>query len=169
MKGQDAAGAQMAGKLSEHRDRIWLKLQDVTTNDGVEASFGRHPGRIALEKRDVSSGVRIRSGSRDRHGTPRPIDSNDFTRIADQAGYQERDASSAAADVEYSHPRRNPGLTKELPRNRVHQTCLGAQPIEFAIGVAKRVRRGAPRCTHALLLAVEAPRSGCPSLRLSSM
>jgi hypothetical protein len=39
MKGQYTPGVQIAGKLSEHRRRIWLKLQDAGTNDHVEAPF----------------------------------------------------------------------------------------------------------------------------------
>src|SRR5688500_9637854 len=111
----------MAGKLSEYRRGIRLKLQDVATNDGVEASTKCHPGGIALEEQDVSTRVRIRSRARNRQGTGCAVDSDDFARVTDQLRQQKRDVSSAAPDVEHPHPVGNPRLAKVLSRDWVAQ------------------------------------------------
>ena len=68
----------MTGKLSEHPDRIWLKLQDVATNDGVEAPSKRDRGGIALDQRNVSTRVRIRSRCCEPQGTRCAVDADDF-------------------------------------------------------------------------------------------
>jgi hypothetical protein len=48
MEGHDTLWTQKTGKLSQHRHRIRLKLQNLPTNHSVERSVERHHGGISL-------------------------------------------------------------------------------------------------------------------------
>jgi hypothetical protein len=119
VEGDQTSGAYVCCELPEHRCRIFLKLQDVASYDGIEGSLEGHLTGIALVENHVPQRPRRRPRPRCFECCRNPIYADNFAFITDNFHGKERDIASAATDVKHTHTGNYPGFTEEPLRYRI--------------------------------------------------
>jgi len=90
---------------------------------------------IALAKEHVPPRLDIGSRFCSRHSVRSAVHADDFARVANQVGHEERDVSCATADVEDAHPGDDSGITEKSLRGAVGDLVGRRQEISVRIAM----------------------------------
>ena len=137
-----AAGPKLRGQPPHQRFRVRLELQDVAANDRVERLLERHLGGIAQPERHVRERPLGRGllGSCDRR--IRAIAADHLPAATHELHGQKGDVTHAAADVEHTHARPDPGRAQKPAGDRRDGARLVGQAPQLLVGVPQHIRVG---------------------------
>src|SRR5262249_13005654 len=106
--------------------------------------------RVALAERHVAKAPSRCARPRRRERGFGSADSDDLSGIPNQFRREEGDVARATANIEHPHARHEPRLSKEPSRDRVDDSRLIGQPIDFALGMPKDIPVGGARTLNRL-------------------
>jgi hypothetical protein len=110
----DAAGPQYRSLRLQHCRGIGHVHQHETRDDGVVRAPRRRLLDVADREPHALELPLPRADRRLRHGVRRTIDSEDFSRGADEVGNDECHVSRGATKVEHAHPSRMPAASSSI-------------------------------------------------------
>jgi hypothetical protein len=129
----------VGGDVAQHGGGIRLELEDVASDDRVEALLEHQLGRVAFAKRHVAQRLLIGTASSNGERVGRSIGTDHLARLTHEVGDQECDVAGAAADVEHAHPGDDPGFDQEPSRDRIDEPRLNAETLQLPLGMTERV------------------------------
>src|SRR6516164_2542866 len=102
--------------MADGRSGVRDELKHEASDDRIEKlniCKGRDFGSMERHVIEAESRRTLPSGC---EGGLVRIDGNDLALRPDELGYEHRHIADATTNIQYAHPRRNPGFTKELLR-----------------------------------------------------
>jgi hypothetical protein len=123
----------------EHRRGIFLKLEDVASNDGVEGSLERDLARITFAEKHIPKRPGGRTLSRCFECCRNSIYADNLAFVAHDFRGKKGNIASASANVKHTHAGDDPSFTEEPLRYRIDKTRLRLEPFDLPIGMTQHV------------------------------
>jgi hypothetical protein len=134
-----ASGPRVSCNHPEHRRGIFLKLENVATNDGIEGSLERDLARITLAEEHVPERPSGRALSRCFECCRNPVYADNLALVTHNFRGKKGNIAGASANVKHTHAGDDAGFTEEPLRYRIDETRLRLEPFDLSIGMTQHV------------------------------